>query len=89
MLPRMLRLVHPTWPQALRLARGRRSSALLPLGATEQHGPYPPMSVDLDRLGGAAASGPSAVAALPLAPLARPSPRTAHGAGPPSGAPFH
>src|SRR6185503_252838 len=46
MLARMIRLADLTWPQARRLARGRRTVVLLPLGAVEQHGPHLPLSVD-------------------------------------------
>jgi hypothetical protein len=31
-MPRMLMLVHLNWPQARRLASGRRTGALLPIG---------------------------------------------------------
>jgi len=46
MLARMIRLAELTWPEALRLARDRRSLVILPLGAVEQHGPHLPLAVD-------------------------------------------
>jgi creatinine amidohydrolase len=46
MLPRVIRLAELTWPEARRLARGRRSVVIVPLGAIEQHGPHLPVAVD-------------------------------------------
>ena len=55
-----------TWPQA-RDATARLNAVIIPVGATEQHGPHLPLAVDT-LLGGAVALGVSALTGVPVVP---------------------
>lgn len=55
-----------TWPEA-EAATGRVNAVIIPVGATEQHGPHLPLAVDT-LLGNAVALGVSALTGVPVVP---------------------
>jgi creatinine amidohydrolase len=61
------RLDHATWPEVEAAAGGGPATLLVPLGATEQHGPHLPLGTDSDIAG---ALGRVAAARLPGAVVA-------------------
>jgi len=61
-----VRWEHMTWPEA-RDAAAALNAVIIPVGATEQHGPHLPLAVDT-LLGNAVALGVSAVTGVPVIP---------------------